>query len=135
MRTAWDRNRFYDKSADALIVLESASVDAATGEPLAETRTTLFVRGEGGFGGDRGSSEPWTPPSRPAPTRHSSTASPASTTPCTPTHGSPRERASTARSCTACAPTASPAAPSCFMFQTRVGGTVVLDRGVLTRKN
>lgn len=57
---------FYDKGNDALIELQSTSVDAATGEPLAEARTTLFVRGEGGFGGERGSSEPWRTPARPA---------------------------------------------------------------------
>lgn len=57
---------FYDKGTDALIELQSTSVDAATSEPLAESRTTLFVRGEGGFGGERGSSEPWTLPTRPA---------------------------------------------------------------------
>ena len=57
---------FYDKGRDALVVLESSSVDAATGKPLAETRTTVFVRGEGGFGGERGSSEPWHAPARPA---------------------------------------------------------------------
>ena len=57
---------FYDKGDDALIVLQSTSVDSATGEPLAESRTTMFVRGEGGFGGDRGSSGPWGRPTRPA---------------------------------------------------------------------
>ena len=57
---------FYDKGRDALAVLESSSVDAATGEPLAESRTTVFVRGEGGFGGERGNSEPWHAPDRPA---------------------------------------------------------------------
>lgn len=57
---------FYDKGDNALIALAATTVDAATGAPLAETRTTMFVRGEGGFGGDRGTSEPWTLPDRPA---------------------------------------------------------------------
>ena len=57
---------FYDKGDDALIVLQSTSVDSATGEALAESRTTLFVRGQGGFGGERGGSEPWNRPARPA---------------------------------------------------------------------
>lgn len=57
---------FYDKGADALIVLESETTDAATGRLIAESRTSLFVRGEGGFGGPRGTSEPWRAPDRPA---------------------------------------------------------------------
>jgi len=57
---------FYDKGSGALIVLESSVVDVTTGEPLARTRTGIFVRGEGGFGGPRGGSEPWTVPDRPA---------------------------------------------------------------------
>lgn len=56
----------YDKGKDALIVLESSSFDAATGEPLFDTRIGMFVRGEGGFGGERGSSERWQAPDRPA---------------------------------------------------------------------
>ena len=57
---------FYDKGADALIVLESETTDATTGQLIAESRTSLFVRGEGGFGGPRGKSEPWHAPDRPA---------------------------------------------------------------------
>ena len=57
---------FYDKGADALIVLESETTDAETGRLLAEGRTSLFVRGEGGFGGPRGETEPWRAPDRPA---------------------------------------------------------------------
>ena len=56
----------YDKGRDALIVTESRAADAATGAPLYETSATIFVRGEGGFGGDRGPSTPWTVPDRPA---------------------------------------------------------------------
>jgi acyl dehydratase len=57
---------FYDKGDNALITLESTSVNAATGKPLADSRTTMFVRGEGGFGGERGTNEPWDLPTRPA---------------------------------------------------------------------
>ena len=57
---------FYDKGSGALITTESSSVDTRTGQLLAETRSGIFVRGEGGFGGDRGSSESWAPPARPA---------------------------------------------------------------------
>jgi acyl dehydratase len=44
----------YDKGSGALAVLESRSVDAATGAPCFSTRSALFIRGEGGFGGERG---------------------------------------------------------------------------------
>ena len=57
---------FYDKGADALIVMESETTDVRTGQLIAESRTSLFVRGEGGFGGPRGESEPWHAPDRPA---------------------------------------------------------------------
>ena len=46
----------YDKGSGAVIASESTAVDSATGEPLFSTRTALFIRGEGGFGGDRGPS-------------------------------------------------------------------------------
>ena len=46
----------YDKGSGALVRSESRSVDAASGEPLFSTGTGLFIRGEGGFGGERGPS-------------------------------------------------------------------------------
>jgi acyl dehydratase len=54
----------YDKGSGALVVTENAAVDAATGEPLVTSRTGTFIRGEGGFGGERGGSEPWHRPDR-----------------------------------------------------------------------
>jgi acyl dehydratase len=54
----------YDKGKAALIVLESSTAEA-TGRPLFTTRSQIFVRGEGGFGGDRGpSTRTATPPDR-----------------------------------------------------------------------
>ena len=43
----------YDKGAAGLVVLESASRHADSGEPAFSTRTALFIRGAGGFGGPR----------------------------------------------------------------------------------
>src|ERR1700722_12827162 len=45
----------FDKGSGALVVAESKSVDAATDEPRFSIATALFIRGEGGFGGQRGS--------------------------------------------------------------------------------
>ena len=43
----------YDKGAAGLVVLESASRHVDSGEPAFSTRTALFIRGAGGFGGPR----------------------------------------------------------------------------------
>jgi acyl dehydratase len=48
----------YDKGKGALVLLESTSVDARSGEPLLKTTMSLFIRGEGDFGGERGPSGP-----------------------------------------------------------------------------
>lgn len=47
----------YDKGSAAVLEFASESKDVATGEVLLRTRTSLFCRGEGGWGGDRGPSE------------------------------------------------------------------------------
>jgi acyl dehydratase len=56
----------YDKGSGALVVTESTAADAATGEPLVTTRSSAFIRGEGGFGGSRGPRQDFELPSRPA---------------------------------------------------------------------
>lgn len=47
----------YDKGSAAVLEFMSESKDTNTGKLLLRTRMTLFCRGEGGFGGDRGPSE------------------------------------------------------------------------------
>jgi acyl dehydratase len=57
----------YDKGSGALVVKENTAVDAITGEPLLTSTTSAFIRGEGGFGGERGpraGNEPWKRPER-----------------------------------------------------------------------
>src|SRR3954454_3605799 len=46
----------YDKGKAAVIVMETESKDAESGRPLWTTRSSTFIRGAGGFGGDRGPS-------------------------------------------------------------------------------
>ncbi len=46
----------WDKGSGAVVVLETTSVDAGSGEPAFRARTSVFVRGAGGWGGDRGPS-------------------------------------------------------------------------------
>jgi acyl dehydratase len=48
----------YDKGSAAVVWMESKSVDKETGEPMFTTRNSSFIRGEGGFGGERGPSGP-----------------------------------------------------------------------------
>ena len=54
----------YDKGKAAVVVLESTAT-AEDGSPLYTTGSSLFIRGEGGWGGDRGPSGPQNvPPER-----------------------------------------------------------------------
>ncbi|MBV8984759.1 MAG: MaoC family dehydratase N-terminal domain-containing protein [Acidimicrobiia bacterium] len=46
----------YDKGSGAVIVMETQSKDADSGQPMWTTRSATFIRGAGGFGGDRGPS-------------------------------------------------------------------------------
>jgi len=56
VRTVSTVTGIYDKGSGALVVTRSTSVDATTGEPRFAATSSLFVRGEGGFDGDRGPS-------------------------------------------------------------------------------
>ncbi|HET9970607.1 MAG TPA: MaoC/PaaZ C-terminal domain-containing protein [Streptosporangiaceae bacterium] len=64
VRTTSTVTGIYDKGSGALVVTENVAVDAATGEPLATTRSSAFIRGEGGFGGQRGTDAAWDRPDR-----------------------------------------------------------------------
>ena len=54
----------FDKGNSALVTNEQVAVDAETGEAIATTRQTVFIRGAGGFGGPRGGSESLPVPER-----------------------------------------------------------------------
>ena len=56
----------YDKGKAAVVVTE-AEVKSKSGEPLWTTRSSVFIRGEGGWGGDRGPSGPQNEPPAKAP--------------------------------------------------------------------
>jgi acyl dehydratase len=57
----------YDKGKAAVVVTESVATDNADGKPLFTNRSSVFIRGEGGWGGDRGPSGPQNvPPDRAA---------------------------------------------------------------------
>jgi acyl dehydratase len=56
----------WDKGSAAVLEFEAVATHVATGAPLLKTRTMLFCRGEGGWGGDRGPSIKTEFPDRPA---------------------------------------------------------------------
>ncbi|HUI02790.1 MAG TPA: MaoC/PaaZ C-terminal domain-containing protein [Acidimicrobiales bacterium] len=66
VRTTTTVTGVYDKGSGAVVVTESRSVDADSGAPRFTAVTSLFIRGEGGFGGERGPSASADPlPERP----------------------------------------------------------------------
>jgi acyl dehydratase len=46
----------YDKGSGAVVTTQADATDSVSGAPMYTTRSSLFIRGEGGFGGDRGPS-------------------------------------------------------------------------------
>ncbi len=46
----------FDKGSAAVIASESTATEKESGEPLFTLRSSVFIRGEGGFGGERGPS-------------------------------------------------------------------------------
>ena len=64
LRTSATVTGIYDKGSGALVETENRAVDAATGEPVVTTTSSTFIRGEGDFGGDRGTAPAWQLPDR-----------------------------------------------------------------------
>ncbi len=54
----------FDKGSGALIVMEILSRDSTTGELLFTNRPSIFLRREGGFGGNSGPEKPYDAPER-----------------------------------------------------------------------
>jgi acyl dehydratase len=66
IRTRERLTGLYDKGSGALVTTESESVDAKTASSVFTVYAEFFIRGEGGFGGDRGQSGSRNvPPDRP----------------------------------------------------------------------
>jgi acyl dehydratase len=64
VRTVATVTGIYDKGSGALVASQNVAVDAATGDKLVTSRSSVFIRGEGGFGGDRGPGDGWRRPER-----------------------------------------------------------------------
>jgi acyl dehydratase len=58
VRTTSRLTGIFDKGSGAVVTVENRSVDAVTGAPRFSTTSSLFVRGAGGFGGERGPVSP-----------------------------------------------------------------------------
>jgi acyl dehydratase len=54
----------YDKGKAAVVVMESSAVDTTDEQPLFTSRSSMFIRGEGGWGGERGPSAKFEAPTR-----------------------------------------------------------------------
>ncbi len=58
VETVGEITGIYDKGKGAVVEITSTSTDTASGQPLFSSIMSAFIRGEGGFGGDRGPSGP-----------------------------------------------------------------------------
>ncbi|GIH64828.1 MaoC/PaaZ C-terminal domain-containing protein [Microbispora siamensis] len=65
VRTTSTVTGIYDKGSGALVTTEARAADAESGELLITSRSSVFIRGEGGFGGERGPRDEWVEPGRP----------------------------------------------------------------------
>ncbi|OPG12688.1 MaoC/PaaZ C-terminal domain-containing protein [Microbispora sp. GKU 823] len=65
VRTTSAVTGIYDKGSGALVTTEARASDAESGELLITSRSSVFIRGEGGFGGERGPRDEWAEPGRP----------------------------------------------------------------------
>jgi len=54
----------YDKGSGGVVAMETKATDLSTGTPMFTIGMSAFIRGEGGFGGDRGPSGKSVPPDR-----------------------------------------------------------------------
>ena len=64
LKTSGHIPEIYDKGKAALVIMESTATDADSGEKLFTNRFSLFIRGEGGFGGESGPKAGNQPPDR-----------------------------------------------------------------------
>ena len=120
----------YDKGKGAVVAITGTTSDAATGTKLFSQTASLFIRGEGGWGGDRGPSGPKNVPPERAPdhsvtyqTREDQALTYRLSGDRNPLHAirsSPSWPAFPSRSSTVCAPTDSPAAPCCTRSATAI---------------
>ena len=67
LRSTGKVEAIYDKGKGAVIVMSTSAVLADTNEPLFTNTMSVFIRGEGGWGGDRGPSGPQNVPPERAP--------------------------------------------------------------------
>ncbi|RNL86609.1 MaoC family dehydratase [Halostreptopolyspora alba] len=65
LRTTSRITGIHDKRSGALVSTEARAVDPASGKLVVRSWSGVFIRGEGGFGGDPGSRDNWSEPLRP----------------------------------------------------------------------
>lgn len=58
VETVGEITAIYDKGKGAVVEVTSVSTDTTSGQPLFTVVMSVFIRGEGGFGGERGPSGP-----------------------------------------------------------------------------